>query len=363
MAMIKCSDCGKDISEKAIACVSCGCPIAQESENNSSVETQPAKSENTKKKIGKGRGILIAIIVFFILAAMGSCNSGRVNDSEESEITTQQSAQAESTPMPTPEPTPTPDTGDLLAVFSNAAANFTEDDFNSQLSFDTLARTTDEFIGALVSYTGRVIQAVPSEDSLIYRIAVDGNLNNIIWAEAIMEGSIVDTIIENDTVVLHGMVFGQTSYETVLGATMHLPGIIVVKIERAPDKEYTFDDPFVFDGLEFTFHSDFEWVTVNSRLSDLDGADVIRVPVEITNVSNESQEFNAWSATLFGPNGTELESVRWEFRDDDWSNAGSMRPGATITTYVHLLYEGDGFYFIELSDFRDTVEVKLPISR
>ena len=29
MAMIKCSECGKDISDKAPACVGCGAPVAQ----------------------------------------------------------------------------------------------------------------------------------------------------------------------------------------------------------------------------------------------------------------------------------------------------------------------------------------------
>ena len=35
MALIKCEDCGKEISDKAKACIHCGCPInlVQEKEN------------------------------------------------------------------------------------------------------------------------------------------------------------------------------------------------------------------------------------------------------------------------------------------------------------------------------------------
>ena len=34
MALIKCPECGKEISNKAIACPSCGCPIASLEEAN-----------------------------------------------------------------------------------------------------------------------------------------------------------------------------------------------------------------------------------------------------------------------------------------------------------------------------------------
>ena len=37
MASIKCSECGKDVSDKVITCPNCGCPITIKSENN----TQP----------------------------------------------------------------------------------------------------------------------------------------------------------------------------------------------------------------------------------------------------------------------------------------------------------------------------------
>lgn len=30
MALIKCSECGKEISDKAITCIHCGCPINNE---------------------------------------------------------------------------------------------------------------------------------------------------------------------------------------------------------------------------------------------------------------------------------------------------------------------------------------------
>ena len=34
MAMIKCPECGKDISDKAAACPNCGCPVAKTNEIN-----------------------------------------------------------------------------------------------------------------------------------------------------------------------------------------------------------------------------------------------------------------------------------------------------------------------------------------
>ncbi len=43
MALIKCPECGKEISEKAPACIHCGCPI-----NNNSHNTEPPKEERFK---------------------------------------------------------------------------------------------------------------------------------------------------------------------------------------------------------------------------------------------------------------------------------------------------------------------------
>lgn len=55
MAMVKCKSCGQEISKDAEACPKCGAP--------------------SKKKMGKGKGCLIAIIAVVVIAAIGSVMS------------------------------------------------------------------------------------------------------------------------------------------------------------------------------------------------------------------------------------------------------------------------------------------------
>lgn len=51
MALIKCTECGKEMSDKATACPNCGCPIAEivaKTEDNIKIEAQRAKLQSNK---------------------------------------------------------------------------------------------------------------------------------------------------------------------------------------------------------------------------------------------------------------------------------------------------------------------------
>lgn len=64
MALIKCPECGKEISDKAKACPNCGCPLEQKEEP---VNVQTHRYTVKKNNIGK---VIIAIMVF-IIAVIG----------------------------------------------------------------------------------------------------------------------------------------------------------------------------------------------------------------------------------------------------------------------------------------------------
>ena len=85
MALIKCTECGKEFSDKATACPNCGCPTEAILENNSSIEelasseandegdnkTVPTdltnesktESENAKKPANKKTDIIVAGVI------------------------------------------------------------------------------------------------------------------------------------------------------------------------------------------------------------------------------------------------------------------------------------------------------------
>lgn len=66
MALIKCPECGKEISDKATACPSCGCPLNLTTE----AENAAKASSIAPPKKKKGHGCLITVIVFLVLSAI-----------------------------------------------------------------------------------------------------------------------------------------------------------------------------------------------------------------------------------------------------------------------------------------------------
>ena len=74
MALIKCPECGKEISDKAAACPNCGCPISSEASpvvaNSSTPDSSndDGKPSTPVKKKKKGKIALIIIIAVIVLA-------------------------------------------------------------------------------------------------------------------------------------------------------------------------------------------------------------------------------------------------------------------------------------------------------
>jgi len=133
--------------------------------------------------------------------------------------------------------------------------------------------------------------------------------------------------------------------------------------EQTASSVLTFGSTFVFDELEITIHERFGWTTVQNQFSDIDGYDVFYLPITITNVGDETNGLNVFSYRIFGSTGLQLDSVS-AFFDNDLTWAGSMRPGATLETYMYILYNGDGEYVAEFSEFfGPSVEVFLQVHR
>lgn len=136
------------------------------------------------------------------------------------------------------------------------------------------------------------------------------------------------------------------------------------KTEKKADtkEEYTFGSSFEFDDLEITLGSNFSMITLDNQLSDLDGNNVIKLPIKVKNLSDETHGLNMFYFKFYGSKGTELDSVSAYF-DDDVSWSGEMRPDSELETNMHILYDGDGDYYIELDNYSTKIEVKLPITK
>jgi hypothetical protein len=73
MALIKCGECGKEISDKAEACLECGCPIKQpqESVSSSSVKVQDHDSSTVKTSSSGGIAPEIPTGLYWATAILG----------------------------------------------------------------------------------------------------------------------------------------------------------------------------------------------------------------------------------------------------------------------------------------------------
>jgi len=86
MALIKCSECGKEISDKAETCVHCGCP--QEKQETESIEIAKLAKIQPKRKthpLTKGCAVtcaifLIVMVISYMAVYMGGVGS---NDSRK----------------------------------------------------------------------------------------------------------------------------------------------------------------------------------------------------------------------------------------------------------------------------------------
>jgi len=133
---------------------------------------------------------------------------------------------------------------------------------------------------------------------------------------------------------------------------------------------YGLGDTFQFDGssglIELTFGENITFTTVENQFSDLDGESVIIIPVTLTNIGDETGSLNMFDITVFGANGVSLDSVDAFFMDDDIRWGNDLRPGSSVESYLHILYDGDGEYVIEFAGgfgFGDTAELIFQVER
>ncbi len=70
MALIKCSECGKKISDKAEKCINCGTPISEMLNKNNNSDKELNDLKNYVERDKKLRKIVLMILVFIVLGVV-----------------------------------------------------------------------------------------------------------------------------------------------------------------------------------------------------------------------------------------------------------------------------------------------------
>ena len=132
--------------------------------------------------------------------------------------------------------------------------------------------------------------------------------------------------------------------------------------EKLSNKVYGLNDTFTFDDLEITIGDNIEFTKVNNQFSDYDGKTVVKLPITVKNIKDETHRLNMFYYSIFGTEGIELNSLSAYF-DDAVDYAGDLKKDGSYTKYLYFLYDGDGKYSIEFDNYSSKVIVEFDVKK
>ena len=110
-------------------------------------------------------------------------------------------------------------------ALEEAEAGLEEPIVYEAVAYRDVARNPDSYKGSRLTFTGRVLQVQESASGNIMRLATDGEYDDIVlvaYSSTLLGGT---RVLEDDNVTVNGMCSGLTTYTTVLGASVSLPGL------------------------------------------------------------------------------------------------------------------------------------------
>ena len=103
------------------------------------------------------------------------------------------------------------------------------DNARTDVTYDNLMRTPDDYFGQVVQLSGTVIQTINGDGVVQQRVALYDDYNQIVLIEYSKDLPEV-RLLDDDYITFTGVSFGTIEYETVLGATLEIPSILVDRI-------------------------------------------------------------------------------------------------------------------------------------
>lgn len=98
-----------------------------------------------------------------------------------------------------------------------------------KLDYKGVSRNPDDYMYALITFTGTVIQVMEGDESTQYRIATDGKYDDVVYVEYIRPAG-SPRVLEDDKVTVNGICFGVVSYKSTLGGSITVPACYATEI-------------------------------------------------------------------------------------------------------------------------------------
>ncbi|MEG1524304.1 MAG: toxin regulator [Clostridia bacterium] len=102
--------------------------------------------------------------------------------------------------------------------------------YNTGITFLNLSRNPDDYVGKKVKFSGKVAQVIEGGSTNAARMSTRGRYDDVIYIEYKTD-LIAQRLIDDDIVTICGVADGLYTYTTIMGGTVTLPRIIVVKME------------------------------------------------------------------------------------------------------------------------------------
>lgn len=115
--------------------------------------------------------------------------------------------------------------------------------YSTDITYEQLARTPDDYKGKKVSMTGKVVQVMENSDITQLRVAINGNYDDIVLLEINKSDLDKSRILDDDLITFYGTSADVYTYKATLGQEITVPAIVANKIDnqgKAPD-DYGFD--------------------------------------------------------------------------------------------------------------------------
>jgi len=223
--------------------------------------------------------ILLVMILTVSVFACGETLTQPITSTENAQTTTNSTAQPSPKPAATtkPTPTPTPVMGEIEFMLTFDANNFRTD-----ISYSDIAREPSMYANEYVAFNGEVMQVMQGKSYTQIRLAVDGDFNNVIFCEYYPESETIN-VLEGDWVSINGECAGEFSYESVMGATITLPAIMVCRIV-----EYDNSVPLEYDHGPFTFT---ENTYSGMRVTEIESFEITRAAKAYSGSTSLSVEY------------------------------------------------------------------------
>ncbi len=133
-------------------------------------------------------------------------------------------------------------------------------------------------------------------------------------------------------------------------------------IDNSKSKIYGLGETFQFDDLEITLGKDIAFTTLDNEFAEEYGKTVIKLPITVKNLKEETHSLNMFYYSVFGADGTQLNSLA-SYYDDSVDYAGDLRSGASYTKYLYFIYDKDGTYAIEFDDWTTQLTVEFEVKK